>query len=286
MRCMLPDKRTTRHTSGFTLIEMLIVAPIVLLTIAVFIGALIYLTGETLIARTTNSLAYDTQEALNTIEYDVTTSGAFLATNNVAISSPQGYDNATAAFTNASSTNGTMLIINSFATSDEPYWNQRHLITLKDEPYACNHPSVNKNQLMTYNIIYFVKDNALWRRMLLPSNYQTDGCDSTTPWQKPTCAPGVTGGLCQARDTKLLDNVDAAGFNVEYFVSSDDPTPITAASLATDTNAQRQAALSTTNTVLVTLTATRTVAGKTADYTGALRISRIGALTEYSTPVP
>jgi hypothetical protein len=73
---------------------MLVIAPIVLLTIAIFIGVLLSLTGETLIARTNNSLAYSVQDSLNSIEYDISLSGAFLATNSVAIASPQGYNNA------------------------------------------------------------------------------------------------------------------------------------------------------------------------------------------------
>lgn len=281
MRCMPSNKAT----SGFTLVEMLVIAPIVLLTIATFIGVLIYLTGETLIARTSNVLAYDVQDSLNNIEYDIATSGAFLATNSVAISSPQGYDNAAQNFTNASTTTGSMLIINTAATSDSTYWADRQVIPLRDMPHACASPLVHQNQVLTYNIVYFVKDNALWRRTLMPSNYLSIGCDGY-PWQKPSCAEGMTGTMCVVRDVKMLDGITSAGFTVEYLTSAKATTPLAEASNPANNIADRQLALSITNTAIITLNATRLVAGQEINYSGSVRATRVGPLSEQVTPVP
>ncbi len=286
MRCMPRSNTHPRHLTGFTLVEMLIVAPIVLLTIAIFIGTILYLTGETLVARTSNILAYEVQDSLNSIEYDVATSGAFLATNSVTIASPQGYNNATQNFANASTANGTMLIINTSATSDSPYWSDRQVIPLQNMPHACGSSSVNQNQVMTYNIVYFVKDNALWRRTLMPSNYLTIGCNGQHPWQKPSCASGMTGTMCQAKDIKLLDGVSAANFTIQYFTTPQSSTPVADASSNSASATNRQIALSTTDTAHITIHAVRSVAGKQATYTGTLRVSRVGPLTEHVTPVP
>lgn len=280
MQCMPSNK----SRPGFTLVEMLVISPIVLLTIASFIGVLIYLTGETMIARTSNTLAYKVQDSLTTIEQDVALSGAFLATNSVAIASPQGYNNATQSFQNASTTTGSMLIINAIATQSQHYTPQHRLIPLRDMPYPCSNPAVNGNQVMTYNIVYFVKNNSLWRRTLMPSNYETIGCN--TPWQRPSCEPGQTGGMCRIEDMKLLDGVTSADFTVQYFSSAQSTSPMTD---ATDTGAaasSRQDILSNANTALITLKATQSVAGKEADYTGTLRVTRIGLLSEQVTPVP
>ena len=276
--------RPASPTAGFTLVEMLVIAPIVLLTVATFVGILIYLTGETLIARTSNSLAYSVQDSLNTIEQDVTLSGSFLATNNVAITTPQGYNNNAQAFQNVSTSTGTTLIINATATTDTPNSASRQVIPLDNLPHACSSTMVNQNQVMTYNIVYFVKDNTLWRRTLMPSNYTTRGC--STPWQKPTCAPGQTGTMCVTEDMKLLDGVTSANFTVEYFVAANSTTPLTAAANPASTNTVRQSSLSTSNTATITIQATRSVAGKDVNYTGSVRVSRIGPLSEQSTPVP
>jgi competence protein ComGC len=49
---------------AFTLVEMLVIAPIMLLTVAAFIGIIISLTGQTLVAQAENTLAYTVQDTL------------------------------------------------------------------------------------------------------------------------------------------------------------------------------------------------------------------------------
>lgn len=277
----------SRRAPGFTLIEMLVIAPIVLLTVAAFIGVIISLTGDVLITRTSNSLAYKVQDSLDTIEQDVLFSGAFLATNNVSIATPQGYNNATQAFTNASTSTGSMLILNAFATTSQHYTPDRKLIPLSNLPNTCASAQVNQNQVMTYNIIYFIKDDTLWRRTLMPSNYLTRGCPvNTTPWQQPSCTPGQTTGMCRTEDVKLVEGVTTANFTVEYFPSAQSTTAISAATAPANTTPVRQAALSTANSVKITINATQSAAGKETSYSGTVRVTRVGSLAEYKTPVP
>lgn len=279
---------SSRNTRGFTLIEMLIVAPIVLVTIATFVGVIIFITGEVLSSRANNSLAYSIQDALNTIEDDVRLSGAFLATNNVTIASPQGYDNNTQSFQNAGSSNGTALILNSMATTNTYYSPDRRLIPLANSPNACSSAQVNQNQMMTLNTVYFVKDNTLWKRTLLPSNYQTKGCNSTQPWQKPSCNTG-SGGICTIKDTKLvqLPNTSDSSLTVQikYYTSPQSTSELTAASTGSDPTA-RQTALRSASSVYITISATENIAGRNVSYSATLRASRIGSLIEYATPVP
>lgn len=279
MRCI----PTSKTTDGFTLVEMLVVAPIVLLTIGTFIGVLIYLTGETMIARTSNVLAYSVQDSLDTIENDVALSGAFLATNSVTIASPQGYGNNTQAFQNASASTGSMLIINAPVTVDG-HTSTRKLLPLANLPHPCNTTQTSQNQVMTYNIVYFVRDNTLWRRTLMPSNYLTRGCG--TPWQQPSCAPGQTGTMCRTEDVKVLEGVSTANFKIEYLTSATATTPLTNASNASLSSSSRQLALSTTDTAIITIQAIRSVAGKEVSYTGSMRVTRVGPLSEQVTPVP
>lgn len=260
---------STRTTSGFTLVEMLIIAPIILLTIAAFIGIIITLTGEALVARSSNSLAHDTQEALNMMEEDIRLSSAFLATNKWTISSPYGYNNATQGFTNASSTTGTMLILNMVATSQTgsgrvPVWRA-------DQPNACSASNVSQNATMTINVIYFVKDSTLFRRILTPP-YYSDAC--TTPAQVATCHPSVSSG-CQVRDTRVLDNV--GNFAIQYFSTAATTSPSANASNNSLADSARQAALNGTNTAQITLTANKTVAGRDVSYSGTVRATRVGS---------
>lgn len=265
---------------GFTLVEVLFVAPVVLLTIAIFVGVLISLTGEVLVARSSNNLAFSAQNALDTIEQDVRLSGSFLATNSMPLSAPQGFNNDTTAFANtvSSPTPGDRLVINAIATSGGADQLSRSPVWKADDPNPCGASNVDQNKVVTFNIIYFVKDNTLWRRILMPANYATIGCPPA-PSQQPSCHPSQTSSICVARDTRLLDNV--TGFTVRYFTSASAPAEVSDASNPGATVAVRQAALGTTDTVKVDISAAQTVAGRDATYSGTLRATRIGSKIDY-----
>ena len=265
----ISQHRSAHTTPGFTLVEVLVVAPVILLTIAAFIGIIITLTGEALVARSSNALTYDTQEALNMMEEDVRMSSAFLATNKWAVPSPYGYNNATQGFMNASSATGTMLILNSTATAGvgsgrAPVWRN-------NQPNPCGASNVSQNATMPINVIYFVKDGSLFRRTLTPPFYG-DAC--TTPTQIATCHPSVTSG-CQVRDTRVLDDVSSLA--IQYFSTASAPSPSADASNPSQTDSARQTALNSTNTALITLTAGKSVAGRDVTYSGTVRATRAGS---------
>src|SRR5258708_5983535 len=104
MRYTLPNK----NTEGFTLIEVLIIAPIVILAISGFVALMITMIGDSLATRDQNNLILETQDALDRIEQDTRLTTQFLATS-MTMPSPQGSDSnftGTAAF---SSTNTLIL---------------------------------------------------------------------------------------------------------------------------------------------------------------------------------
>lgn len=88
-------KRNRRH-AGFTLVEMLAVAPIVLIVIGVLISAMVSMIGDALVANARTVVAYNTRDALNRIE-DARISINFMSTFSL-ISAPQGKDSGTSAF--------------------------------------------------------------------------------------------------------------------------------------------------------------------------------------------
>jgi len=61
-------KSHRRKTTAFTLVEMLVVAPVVILIIGVIINSMIQMTGEIMATRSAALITSDIQEALNTIE--------------------------------------------------------------------------------------------------------------------------------------------------------------------------------------------------------------------------
>jgi len=268
--------RNVKH--GFTLVEMLIIAPIVILVIGVFFSAIISMTGGVLAARGTNSLAYNIQDALNRIDTDVKSSGGYLATNSITLTSPQGYNNDTTNFHNADPTSGTMLILNTYATTANPLSSTRSYVYTANQPNACNSSLISQNPPVMMNIVYFIKTvngiSSLWRRVLAPSNYTTVGCVNGSiapPWQQPTCATGYAAGFCMTNDQELVDGVQASGFTVNYYTSASPTTPIANASNNTPSDSTRQTALQTANSINATIQATQTIAGHSISQSGTIR---------------
>ena len=237
-----------KRAAGFTLIEVLVVAPIIILFIGTFIGLILSLTGDSLQSRTNNEISYQVQAALDAIEAENgRASGGYLATTG-AVTSPQGSDNGTAAFTvtnnDASNTDTDVLILQSPATTLDPVSPDRQLIRY-NTPNACNSTNVNQNDYYPVKTVYFVSSGTLWQRTILPNT----GTPCSTPWQKSSCQTAGA-GVCPAADTRLADNVTS--FSVKYLSASG-----TAVSSANPTTA---------TTINVTIKADKTVAGKVVSY--------------------
>ena len=264
--------------SGFTIVEMLIIAPIVILVIGTFISAVVNMTGEILMTRGANAIAYSVQDALNRIEADIKLSTTFLAKNSITpLASPQGYDNSTSDFTNVGP-NGNMLILNTLATTGNPLSTSSGLVYLNNvadpnQPNACASAQINQNTPMTMNVIYFVKDSILWRRTVAPTSYLTAGC--TVPWQQPSCSPTISGAFCKTQDIRLVDNVDTEDFVLQYFNSASGTADDSVAVDAGQTDAQRGAALQSDTTVVASLNIDKTIAGREINQRGAIRSTRL-----------
>lgn len=278
-------------TTGFTLVEMLVVAPIVILLISGFIALIVNVTGEVLASRASNVLSYNVQDALNRIERDVKMSSAFLAVNDIDISTTkQGYGGtvstgSTVNFTNVDKTSSSgspaSLILRAAATTRNPLnasVSDNDLVYLAGSPNACTtYATYSSNTPMFTNIVYFVQDNALWRRTIMPVNYNNPSVRcGDAPWQVPSCIEGYTSALtfCQTNDEKIIVGVSSTNFVMQYFANSSTTTSDTASVNSGSTDATRNAALANTPSVNVTITANQTVAGRDISRTASMRVTR------------
>lgn len=294
---MKKPARTSIRQRGFTLVEMLVVAPIVILAIGAFLTVIISMTGEVLSSRASNTLTFNVQDALARIEEDTKLSAGFLATNSVPLTAGngQGYNNDATNFTNVGGSSGTSLILNMVATTGNPLSTSSQYIFLKDQPNPC--ASAQNNIPLTYNIVYFVKDNSLWRRVVMPSQYaDTTNYACAAAWQQPSCNPtwlAAQGGtpFCRTNDVELVEGVTAADFSVSYFTGSGTTSSNTAASDSGATIANRTSALNASTTVDVTINANQLAAGRDISQTASVRTSRldtnasaVASLTPVTTP--
>lgn len=222
LKSLILNHKSTK-AFGFTLVEVAVVMPLVILVIGILVGAIMAMVGNVLVTRADNSLIFNIQEALTKIESDVETSGAYLATNNFAVQSPQGVNDNTDKFT---STAG-YLVLNAYATTGNPASADRTLV-YEEAAGTCD----ETNGILMYNIVYFVKAGSLWRRTVMPNNYNATGTNCSKPWQKPSCSTEkMSEPFCKSKDSKLVNGVTE--FNVKYYNSAD--TELTAANLASST---------------------------------------------------
>lgn len=258
------------NSRGFTLVEVLVISPIIILFIGAFLAMLVSLTGESLVVREKNTAAYDTQSALDDIEASISQAITFLPTTGT-VPIPQGKDNSTSTgtpFTNEVSGEPNTLIIRSAATTARPSDASRELIYMGAG--ACD----SRNPLYTYFTIYFTAldpdtsdttDRALYKRTILP---QTPAC--RTAWQRGSCdVSRMTSHptICKARDEKLASGV--AAFDIQYFIGSS-ATPV----------ADSQAASATD--VSVNLELSKQVAGSPVEYSGTVRANSLNVQTSES----
>lgn len=292
---LFPTHPKLKHKNGFTLVEMVAIAPIVILLIGTFIALIINLTGVVMSLRSSSILDYDVQDALNRIEEDTKLSTAFLAINNIDISSTkQGYGGtpttgSTVNFTSVdkSSTGGSTrsLILNNPVTNGNPLVQTSGLVYLANSPNTCDSVEIYSNNMpMSMNIVYFVdSSNTLWRRTILPSNYNTASIRcGPAPWQQPSCINGYIATslpFCKTTDMKLVEGVAPNDFITSYYTSTNTTTPDNIATSSTDDIA-RGAALNNTPTLVVSITAKKTIAGRDITSTGTLRVTRLDAITQ------
>jgi len=270
---------------GFTLVEMMVVAPMIIIIIGTIIVAIVTLTGGAIAEGGRAQLVYDIQDSLDRIETDVKTSGAYLSTNNFNLSAPQGVDGAVDKFASVNASGQDTFILNSYFTTTNPMAENRSLVYLPNLPYPCGDANIAQNQVMTMNIVYFIKDSTLWRRVVATNNYATKPCSGVTVWQQPNCElskMSLNPTLCKVEDEKLLAGVEPDDFIVEYFASASDTTP---AADTENANANlRQLAIDAAATVQVTIKGNKLIAGRDISQQGTVRVTRTGSIVKYATP--
>lgn len=245
--------------AGFTLVEVLVIAPIIILVLGTLVGAIIALTGSTLLTQGRNSSSASMQSTLVDIERDIKASAAFLPTTGT-LPSPQGSDDGTAAFTTSSQ---DAIILKVPLVSANPLNDDRILVNYANRPYTCDSGTSNVNELSYATAIYFVSDGSLWRRMILPDWTLTSGTDQVciSPWRQNTCAPGVSGTRCQAKDVKLVDDVGDEDFAVTYYTTEGGSTQASGTDIAY------------ARSVRVSITSRPTYAGESLELTSELRFA-------------
>lgn len=194
--------RQPRNT-GFTLVEVLIVAPFMMLTILLI---LVFMFNAFLDMNTKSAkleLESNAQIALFTIRDDIMFTNYFVGTVQ-----PDANDPNKSGGWNA--INDDALILSEVSYTANRQSPSRELVYQKDNPSPCNALDDGLNPYSTNTLIYFVENETLYMRTIIPD--QANNCAST--YRKQTCPASVATPSCPA-DSVLAHGVK--DFSITYY---------------------------------------------------------------------
>ncbi len=254
--------RRLSSSSGLTIPEIVVVITVLGILMGILFTSLYDLYASNSNALKTVVTTGDMRTALRTIESELNTATSFHDTNTIA--DPTGSNNNPSSPTQwawtgieGDGTANRVIIASKYATTVLPSTDtsgNRTLVYQTD----CETPILN-------NVVYFVKDETLYRRTLANGIAR---CAGYSMAQKTSCAANVSSGSCQGIDAKLLENV--SDFSVDYYLNPHHSTPIT-----DQYDPDNNTVPSTAQTISVTITAG---VGNT-EQTGSIRITRLNGAT-------
>lgn len=263
---------TIQRERGFTLIEVGIIVPLLIVSVLVIFDALFMMLSSSATERATSTSAYDIQATLNLIEKDASLTSRFLPTTDSSLTDPYPPSGGWSYVGDGSQLR--TLILRTYATTANPLASSRQPVFL--DTLGCSSTTIYYNDVMTYNTIFFVKNGNLYRRRLISTS--TGTC--STPYQRLSCptsedlaAQGIMGrdSSCQADDELVVSGVSA--FNIQYYDASNGTTPIDAYSGTADPSSLLDA-----NAVDVTLTLSRKAMGKPTSVTSHIRMTKLSVI--------
>ncbi len=238
------------HRKGFTIVEVAVVAPLMIVVVVALIGLLVALVNGIAVPTKQNSLVNDGKNVFEAASSDIKNSSSFLA------SLPSGFSDPNSSSYASPPPNTEVLRIQGYnQTADPTDTTGTKVLPAFKGTAPCNSTAFEVSNVVAIAEIYFVKDGTLWRRVLTDP---TPGSTCNTPLLiQQTCPPGSS---CDNEDTAIAKG-NVTEFSVVYYVNTTDTT------VASDKT--------TAKSVLMTIKGSTPNASGVATYTSSLRISRI-----------
>lgn len=246
--------------SGFTLVELLVISPLLIILVAVLIGFFVALTGDALVSRERNTMVYGLQNALAEVENDIRFSNSIVYQTGP-LPLGQGSDNNFSGESQFTS-NADVLILELNATDKSPLDPSRKLLYYSNSPQPCSNPEFNDT--VKHRVIYFLDGTNLTKRSIVNFNGQTV-CGVSSPnssgiYQRNSCKT-TNDSTCFTRDTVLAGDISDIDF--KYFLTRTSQTPTT------------PTASTELSSVEVTIVGQKQSAGSTISQSVSLRAAKI-----------
>src|SRR3990167_6065411 len=206
-----------KRQNGFTIVELMVTMAVGAVLVVATVGMYLTVLGQSPVIKTRNTLSTNLQNALNRINDDVRRS------SNVTVYNLTADPNAPTTKTGYTDVPGP-----------DPDTNDQYFWRMGENRLLLNQTPVNSSGNPIYDnveyaagkkntIIYYVRDGALYRRVIAAA----DGANAIST---ATCTRVPEGG-CINSDIKLVDNLrsslGAAAFKVVYYERNGNPIPYT-----------------------------------------------------------
>jgi hypothetical protein len=194
--------RATGH--GFTLVEILVMSPVIMLTIIIMMSFLFNQYGQLTQEGAQINLNVEAQNIVFSMQDDIFYANEFSSNLNSNLN--DNYDPSGGWTYN---TNPDTLIISTPALTGNRRADDRQPVYINTE--GCDEAVITENSPLYNNVIYFVSGTTLFKRIVTaPSTLATCG----TSFVKTSCPSGSASSSCPA-DRTMTSNLNS--FNITYY---------------------------------------------------------------------
>lgn len=246
MRHMLIKNRQ----AGFTLVEVAIVAPLMILIAISILAVLITLVTSTVTPNARGIMMIEQQKAMDSLQKDIGNSTTLLAPAAL----PSGFSDSASSDYSSPPTGTVVLKAQTFnqTTDTNDTTGTKILPAFKGSSPCTNLTSLEASNIAPIVAVYFVKDSILYRRTLVDDTLAT----CATKLAKQTCISS-----CTSKDLQLISTSKVKKFDIIYYTSLTSDTVTTAPASA--------------KSAKITITSTLDAAGQTNEYTSVARIIKL-----------
>lgn len=256
-RCMRP----TSKTSGFTVVELIVGITITALMLAGIIVLIVNVIGVGSRSIETTKQVNQAQDALAMIRDDLTLTSKFLVTSSIPDTRPGG---GSWNF-RGSGAEDRVLILRTLATT-------AHKSNIDREPsYKQSGGCPIGNEPAYNNVVYFVRDDILYRRIIVEPPTTGMYCAGQENGQVRTCTDPSSGSApsnCDERDVVVAENI--TGFDILYYDHAGDEDEVATIYDSSST----QGTLDARSTVEVALQTNKQIDGQNNEYETHIRATR------------
>lgn len=259
----------SRDERGFTLVEVSVVVPMIIIIVVGILAMLITLINSNVSQITRSNLVYQTRLAIADIEKDTDSATIFMSGTLPFATFVDTYEPGLSGSykTNgtlsggASSTNLNTLFVQGYNQILDPQDTTRTKIiaAFKGTPPCTNSTIFQISNIAPIAVLYFVNNGTLYRRTVVDkSNPTTCG----TKLIAQSCPSGCGG----PEDKALLSKVSQ--FKIDYYLNASDTTPIDAYVASPSPTIDQAKA------IVVTITSATSASGKSVSHTATLRATK------------